>query len=114
MVIRKEARRANLIEHMRGGKGSINKFDYELPQELPHTKMLAEIWLQPGCSIGAHVHQGEHEVFFCHKGEIVLNDNTEERILYPGDISICFSGELHGIENRSQTKACVYAIIISE
>ncbi len=113
MVIKKSERRSAVIKHMRDGEGSIRKFDYEPIQVPSHTKMIAEIRVEPGCSIGIHIHQNEHEIFFCHEGELTLYDNGTECVLHPGDVSICLDGESHGIANHTNSSASLYAVIIT-
>ena len=75
-------------------------------------KMFAEIKLEPGCSLGTHTHTGEYEVFFFHEGEVTLNDNGTERKMHPGDFAICYDGESHGIANRTDKPASLFAAII--
>ena len=112
MVIYASEREQVLTANMRGGDGTVDKRDYKMAEMPPHGKMFAEIRLEPGCSIGTHGHTGEYETFFIHEGEVVVNDNGEEKVLHPGDFAICRSGELHGIANRSDKTAAVYAVII--
>ena len=112
MIIRAEDRRREVVEHMRGGDGCIIKQLYE-PEEMPkRAKMFAELRIEPGCSIGTHCHQGEYEVFFYKEGELVLDDNGVERVMHPGDFSICRDGEVHGIANHSDRPASVFAVIL--
>ena len=112
MIIRAEDRKQTLSEHLRGGDGTVDKRDY-LPERMPeNAKMFAEIRLEPGCSIGLHKHTDEYEVFFFQEGEIVLNDGGEEKVMRPGDFSLCPDGGTHGIANRTDKRAAVYAAII--
>ena len=57
-------------------------------------------------------HTGEYEVFFFHEGEVTLNDNGTERKMHPGDFAICYDGESHGIANRTDKPASLFAAII--
>ena len=112
MIIRAENRKQTLTEHLRGGDGTVDKRDY-LPDDMPeNAKMFAEIRLEPGCSIGLHKHTGEYEILFYKEGEIVLNDDGREAVMHLGDFSICPDGGTHGIANRSNQSAAVYAAII--
>ncbi len=112
MIIRESERLHEKVEHFRGGDGVVDKISYALEKMPPHGKMFAEIRLQPGCSIGPHVHEGEYEFFFFREGEIVLNDNGTDRVMHPGDFAVCYPGEMHGIANRSDKPAAVFASII--
>lgn len=114
MIIKTDSRQREIIKHMRGGDGTVEKFNYvPVPMER-HVKMMMEICLNPGCSIGPHTHEGESEIFFCKAGELVLDDNGIEKPMHSGDVSICFSGEHHGITNRTKEPASVFAVIIKE
>ena len=46
------------------------------------------------------------------KGEVTLNDNGTERKMHPGDFAICYDGESHGIANRTDKPASLFAAII--
>ena len=91
MIIRAEDRRREVVENMRGGDGCIIKQLYE-PEQMPErAKMFAELRIE---------------------GELVLDDNGVERVMHPGDFSICHDGEVHGIANHSDKTALVNAVII--
>ena len=112
MIIKKEEQVRSLVANMRGGEGSVDKREYQFAQMPENAKMFAEIRLEPGCSIGTHRHIGEYEIFFCKEGEITVNDNGTEKTMRTGDFGICADGETHGIANRTDKTAAVYAAII--
>ena len=112
MLIKANERKYASLEHLRGGDGSVDKFDCGVSPMPPHAAMFAELQLKPGCSIGTHRHEGEYEIFFCKEGEITLNDNGTERLMHAGDFALCRDGEEHGIANRTNELAAVYAAII--
>ena len=112
MIIRENERRVEVAEQMRGGDGCIIKQLYEPAQMPPRARLLSEMRIEPGCSIGTHAHKGEYEIFFFKQGELVLNDNGEERVVRAGDMSICYDGEIHGLANPSEETALVYAVIV--
>jgi len=114
VIIRENERKEERVDNLRGGDGSVSKCDY-LSESMPyHGKLFAKLSLEPGCSIGTHKHEGEYEVFFIIEGEATLNDNGVEKILYPGDVSLCREGEIHGIANRGQNTVKLFACIITE
>ena len=53
--------------------------------------MIATITLEPGCSIGEHVHEKEEEVFYIIQGTATYDDNGTETVLHPGDACICWA-----------------------
>ena len=44
--------------------------------------------------------------------KVTLNDNGTERKMHPGDFAICYDGESHGIANRTDKPASLFAAII--
>lgn len=113
MIIRAEERMQTLTPNARGGTGVFDKRDCLTAEQMPaNARMFAEIKLDPGCSLGVHQHTGEYEIFFFHEGEITLTDGGSEHKMHPGDFAICHDGESHGIANRTDKPASVFAAII--
>ena len=112
MIVRAEDRKQILTPNARGGTGTLDKREYVLERMPERAKMFAEIRLEPGCTLGVHPPVGASEILFYREGEIVLNDNGVERTMHPGDFSICYDGESHGIANRTDRPASLFAAII--
>ncbi|MDR2745499.1 MAG: cupin domain-containing protein [Desulfovibrio sp.] len=68
--------------------------------------------LKPGCGLGKHRHEGEFEVYYILKGEALYNDNGNEVTVRPGDVTICPSGEEHGILNTGKEDVEFIALIL--
>ena len=101
--------------NMRGGDGTVFLDSYIDKALYPdHFRVFSEIILNPGCSIGDHVHNGECEVFLILEGEGIYNDNGVKKDVYPGDTAVCFDGEAHGIENRSDKPLRLFAAVITK
>ncbi len=101
--------------NMRGGDGDVvireilNKGEYK-----GSARLLGTITLEPGCSIGAHIHENEEEVFYIIKGTATYNDNGKTEILNEGDSCICLGGETHSIANREKDETLVlFAAILT-
>ncbi|MBE6995131.1 MAG: cupin domain-containing protein [Ruminococcaceae bacterium] len=77
-----------------------------------HARMFAHVTLEPGRSIGYHIHEKETEFYYILKGEGVFNDNGTEVIVRPGDICATAHGEHHGMENRSAENLEMIALIV--
>lgn len=106
---------SNTRANMRGGDGQavvtdiLNKGEYK-----GNARLIGTILLEPGSSIGAHVHENEEEVFYVIKGTATYNDNGTLCTLNEGDSCICRGGETHSIANReSETDLVVFAIILT-
>lgn len=98
-------------EKMRGGNGSvlITSFEKEL---LPAScRLFGMLRLRPGCSIGAHEHTGEAEMFYFVSGEGVVLDDGERVAVKAGDTMTCMSGHSHGVENTGSEDLVIVATI---
>lgn len=103
----------NVRTAMRGGDGQVicrdflNKGEYD-----GKARLFSTLILEPGCSIGEHVHENEEEIFLVLTGTATYNDNGTEVKLYPGDSCICKNGEKHAIANREESGTLKVAAII--
>ena len=100
-------------EKMRGGNGTVEITSFATPEELNNKgRLFANITLNPGCSIGFHVHENESELFYVMKGDVLYNDNGTECVLGAGDVMVCPSGTGHGIACHGEEAAEVCAVIL--
>ena len=105
-------------EHMRDGDGtvmltSLIGSDADLNQK---GRLFSIITLNPGCSIGYHLHEGESELFYIIKGTACYLDGSpdNEVSVSAGDVTICPPGEGHGIGNRTDEVVQLVALILHE
>ncbi|MGN0443830.1 MAG: cupin domain-containing protein [Acutalibacteraceae bacterium] len=114
MVKRKSEMNEQIKVAMRGGDGQavvtniLDKGEYK-----GNARLLGVITLEKDCSIGAHVHENEEEVFYVIEGTATYNDNGETVILEKGDSCVCPSGEEHSIANRNDETLKVFAVILT-
>ena len=98
---------------MRGGTGQavvtemLNTGEY-----FGKARLIATITLEPGCSIGEHVHENEEEVFYIIEGTATYNDNGNTKTLDKGDSCICLAGQKHSIANEAEKGTLPSAAII--
>ena len=114
-------RRANectvkVNENMRGGDGSVKLTSLiSGPEELlDKGRLFSVITLEPGCSIGCHVHEKESELFYIMRGCATYNDNGEEITVNPGDVTIVEPGKSHGIANHTNETCELVALIMHQ
>ena len=87
-------------ENMRDGTGIIEMVHLLNKEEFEGAgRLFSELHIQPGDSIGYHIHKNEQETFYILAGEALYNDNGTEVTLKPGDVAICKAGEHHGIKS---------------
>ena len=115
MIKRKEEMISDIKVNMRGGDGQavvtpvLDKGEYK-----GNSRLVATIVLEPGCSIGTHVHENEEEIFYIIKGTATYNDNGETVILNEGDSCLCLGGQEHSIANRmTEGSVQLFAVILT-
>jgi len=113
MVKRNGSYEAQINEKMRGGNGSV-KIEHLLNEDELNKKgrLFARITLEPGCSIGHHVHEGEMESYHIVSGVGEYDDNSETVKLCAGDTTHTPSGEGHAIKNSGSEPLEFIALIL--
>jgi mannose-6-phosphate isomerase-like protein (cupin superfamily) len=66
--------------------------------------------LEPGVTIGEHLHEGSAEIYFVADGEGIMIVDGKEYPISNGDVSWCNSGHSHGIKNS--TKSAMRLLVI--
>jgi mannose-6-phosphate isomerase-like protein (cupin superfamily) len=113
MIVRREAMQTEIKEHMRGGEGNVH-FAYFVPNDTEkNARMLAELTLAPGSSIGYHQHDNETEYFIFIAGSGVVVDNGEEFPIKAGDVMITGNGGAHSVENTGTVPLVFNALIVT-
>ena len=114
MIRKADEFRIEYKEHMRDGDGTVQLTHFITgPEELEDKgRLFAKITLNPGCSIGYHVHEKDAELFYILTGTAEYNDNGEMRTVSAGDVTICPAGRGHGIANRTVGVVELVAVIV--
>ena len=101
-------------EHMRDGDGTVVITNFiSGPAELNEKgRLFAKITLNPGCSIGYHIHDKDAELFYIMKGTAEYNDGGELRTVTAGDVTLCPTGTGHGIANKTDEVVELAAVIV--
>ena len=113
MIIRNSEYKTEYRENMKGGSGVVSVTDFVSKDDLNQKgRLFGKIRLEPGVSIGYHVHEGESELFYIMSGTAVYNDNGKEYEVSAGDTTIVTSGNGHGISNRFDSPVDLVALIV--
>ena len=114
MIRKADEFRIEYKEHMRDGDGTVQLTHFITgPEELEDKgRLFAKITLNPGCSIGYHVHEKDAELFYILTGTAEYNDNGEMRTVSAGDVTVCPAGTGHGIANRTDEVVELVAVIV--
>lgn len=114
MVRREKDLPTETREAMRGGAGCVRLTHIE-KELLPSAgRLFARLTLAPGCSIGAHTHEGEAEMFYFVSGEGVVTDDAQRIPVRAGDGMTTPSGHSHSVENTGDADLVVIAAIVKE
>lgn len=81
------------------GKGCAMRFPVEIPDDGGAFTMTTRIELEPGASIGYHLHGDNEEVYFIMSGVGTYCEDGEKHAVKAGDIMLCRKGHSHGLEN---------------
>lgn len=92
------------VDHMKnalGGEGEIIIERFLDKEELKgKCKLFGKCIIEPGNSLGYHIHEGDSETYYILSGEGEYNDNGTIRTVKPGDLTVTPSGFGHGIANK--------------
>ncbi len=114
MIKRNSNMTTDIKVQMRGGDGqAVIRNVFDKGEFKGASRLIATITLEPGSSIGAHVHENEEEIFYIIKGTATYNDNGKTEILNPGDSCVCLSGQEHSIANKGDETLEVFAVILT-
>ncbi|MBR3692082.1 MAG: cupin domain-containing protein [Clostridia bacterium] len=115
MIRRAEEQRVVANENMRGGKGCVHishLYEKDNDEFYGKGRLFAKITLQPGESIGYHVHEGESEGFYVACGRVAFNDNGTVSEAAAGDLLFTGAGEGHSVENIGDDVVELIALIL--
>ena len=113
MIVAKKDRKIETKEKMRNGEGSVQIAYMVDTEKEKNTRMLAEVTLNKGCSIGYHEHVNETEYYFIISGTGIVNDNGKEVTVKAGDSVITGNGASHSIKNSGSDPLVFHAVIIT-
>lgn len=114
MIRRKEECKVEYREKMRGGEGTAMVTSLIAgPEELNDKgRLFSRITLNPGCSIGYHIHEKDAELFYFLTGTGAYSDNGTVVDVKAGDVAICETGHGHGITNTGEDVLEFVAVIV--
>ena len=102
-------------DHMDGNGHLVIRHMLISPDEmLQKGRVFAHSTLEPGASIGYHMHEGESEIYYIYSGRGEINDNGEIKPIKAGDTIITQNGQGHSIKNTSDEALHFIALILYE
>ncbi|MCL1836220.1 MAG: cupin domain-containing protein [Treponema sp.] len=113
MVIERKDMKAEVRERLRGGEGNTEILHLVNCEKEKNIRMLAEMTLQPGCSIGTHNHDSETEYYIILSGSGIINDNGADAPVKTGDVVITGGGSSHSLCNTGDVPLVLHAVIVT-
>ena len=113
MVVQRKQMPVEGKEKLFGGEGIARMVGLAPMETMRNIRVLKEITLEPGVSIGNHDHKGETEYFIILSGGGRVNDNGRETDVKVGDVVITGNGSFHSIANTGKKKLVFIALIVT-
>ena len=112
MLYRKDERRYQIIEHMKGGEGEFQLLHIAEAENMGNKATLFARGVLPvGASVGLHRHEGNMEICCFVSGRALVKEDECKYEVSPGDISICRDGESHSVINTGDEEL-VYMVLV--
>jgi len=113
MIIKGEKLNGVWKEAIRGGTGKALAVDYLAPDEMAGVLMASKITLEPGASVGEHLHPETEELYLVLEGHGVGFLDGESFDVGPGDAWLCKAGHTHGLSNSGSAPLAFFAVLTS-
>ncbi|HBF36690.1 MAG TPA: cupin [Firmicutes bacterium] len=113
MLRKNEEMTIEVRERMRGGVGEIQIKNLFQDGDLKgKTRLVAEITIPVGGSIGFHQHDQEEEIFYFVSGMGRVKDQDEWKEINIGDALVTGGGKGHSVENIGNVPLVLMAVIL--
>ena len=106
MILNFDSIEEKVIPECKGGEKNI------IPRMFTHDKIkIMKAKLEPGASIGYHIHDTNSEIIFMIKGTGVVIMDDDKEILEAGQCHYCPMGHSHSLRNESDEEIEFYAVV---
>ena len=113
MIKKSSDMQGKVLKNFKDGIGDVVMHHFITEEEAKGTgRLFAKTVIEPGNSIGTHLHDGDMEAYYILKGKALVNDNGTEVILEAGDCNLCPDGQSHSIQNVGDDTLEYIAVIL--
>lgn len=112
MVIKKAIMSTEVRSNLKGGEKEIS-FINHIREKMINCRLLAEMTIPIGGSIGEHTHINETEYYIIQNGEAIVLDNGNMHTAKTGDVIVTSHNESHSILNNGDSPLKITAIIVT-
>jgi mannose-6-phosphate isomerase-like protein (cupin superfamily) len=113
MIIHRKDMTVEHTDKLLGGEGITTRVHFVDPPKLKNARLLAQMTLPPGASIGEHQHNSETEYYLILSGTGQVNDNGHAQTVVPGDVVVTGNGDRHSILNNGIEPLVFHAVIMT-
>ena len=113
MIIKRNEMKAEVKEKLRGGEGKTTILQLVDCEKEKNIRLLAEVTLEPGASIGKHNHENETEYYLILSGSGLVDDNGKDTEVKAGDAVVTGNGAFHSIANTGSKPLVFNAVIVT-
>jgi mannose-6-phosphate isomerase-like protein (cupin superfamily) len=111
MIRRRAQAREEVREAMRGGLGKALLREYIAPGEMTGVEFVSVVTLEPGASVGEHIHEGTEELYLVLEGSGVATLDAARFDVGQGDSYLVRDGHSHGLENGTGLPLTFVAVL---
>jgi len=113
MVRKKSELAVTEKKNLRDGDGTAHLNMLFTPDETSGIcKLCAHVSLDPGSSVGKHMHDKDQEIYYITAGTGIVDDNGIKKRVSAGDAVLTTSGESHSIENDGTEPLTFLAVVL--
>jgi mannose-6-phosphate isomerase-like protein (cupin superfamily) len=113
MLIRNKDLRVTEVDKNKGGIGISKTFHVtDIEGLCKKGRLYGQMELEPGCSVGSHVHEGDFEIYYFLEGEAEITDDGVVSTVGKGDVLITHENHEHSIRNIGDTPFKWMALIL--
>jgi len=114
MIIEHSQMEVETKTNLREGKGSVQMTLLGGRQLQKHCRILSEVLIPVGASIGPHSHSGETEYYIILEGTGLVDDDGKLVNVKPGDVVVTGGGATHSIEGTGKVPLKLIAVIVTD
>lgn len=114
MIIERKDMKVEKRPHMRGGSGECTVTMLGGDSSQKHCRLMSEIVIPAGASIGEHEHSGETEYYVILEGHGIVCDDGVNKKVKPGDVVVTNNGAKHSIATTGDQPLRMIAVIVTD
>ncbi|MDR7870999.1 MAG: cupin domain-containing protein [Tissierellaceae bacterium] len=113
MLIKKDDLQVSTTNNLKDGIGAVKLTHITDAQGLCEKGRLFSVMeLEPGCSIGSHIHENDFEIYYILEGEGEVTDDGVVKKVSAGDSMITHEGHEHSLKNIGDSTLKFIALIL--